>query len=395
MTTHVAAGGSAAHDADVVVIGGGPAGSVAARGLARAGRRVVLVDRDGHPRWKVCGCCLSGRGVAALAAEGMGDITRRLGARRPGRLVIRHRGRDVELPVEGTVVLSRSKLDTALLDAARDAGADVRTGWAATLGAVEEGARLVRIRRGDEHALLRAPIVLGATGLAPLPSVDDAGTPGVTRSPGSRIGIGAVLPAHGFGAGGPASDSIHMVVGRAGYVGISTLEDGRIDVAAAIDAEAVRDAGGPGEAVTELFREADHPVPDLPPDLGWRGTPDLTRSADAPGAARLLLIGDAASYIEPFTGEGMTWAIEDARSVVPHVEAVLEGTDPHAALAAWTADRRRRARHGRRLVRTVAWISRREWRIRATLGILRAAPVLAVPLVRSATTSLPLPQDTP
>ncbi|HKK94630.1 MAG TPA: NAD(P)/FAD-dependent oxidoreductase [Longimicrobiales bacterium] len=395
MTTQATATASVAHDADVIVIGGGPAGSVAARGLARSGRRVVLVDRGDHPRWKVCGCCLSGRGVAALASEGMGDITGRLGARRPSRLVIRHRGRDIELPVDGTVVVSRSKLDAALLDAARNVGVEVRTGWTATLGAVDDDARVVRIRRGDEHEILRARVVLGATGLAPLPSVDEAGTPGVTRSPGSRIGIGAVLPAHGFGAGGPASDRIHMVVGRTGYVGISTLEDGRVDVAAAIDAVAVRAAGGPGEAVTELLREANHPLPTCPPDEGWRGTPELTRSAERPGAERLLLIGDAASYVEPFTGEGMTWAIEDARAVVPHVETLLDGVDSADVLAAWTTDRRNRVRRGRRLVRAVAWISRREWRIRATLGILRAVPALARPFIRSATTPLSLQQDTP
>lgn len=380
---------------DVLVIGGGPAGSVAARALARDGHRVALVDRGTHPRWKVCGCCLSGRGVAELEREGLNGIIAQLGARRPRRLVIRHAGRDVRLPVDGTVVVSRSGLDTALLDAARDAGVDLYTGWSATLGALEEGSRGVRIRRGDDRAELRARIVIGATGLTPVPATDGTTSPDVATAPGSRIGIGAVLPACGFGDRGPMPDHIHMVVGREGYVGISTLEDGRIDVAAAIDTAAVRDAGGPGAAVMALLRDAGHPCPRIPPDLGWRGTPELTRAADRPGAERLLLIGDAASYVEPFTGEGMTWAIEDARAVVPHVTAILEGADPLQVLAAWTADRQDRSTRGRRLVRAVAWISRSEWRIRTTLGILRTAPVLAKPFVRSATSPLPLQQDTP
>ncbi len=377
---------------DVLVVGGGPAGSVAARALARSGYRVVLVDRNEHPRWKVCGCCLSGRGVAALADAGLPDLPRRLGAREPTGFVIHHDGRRVEVGAGGTVVVSRSRLDAALLDAARDAGVDVRTGWTASLGPSDAISRVVHLRRADDRLALRARVVLDASGLAPLPGVDAADLPTVTTSPASRIGVGAVLPGGAFGI---HDDRIHMVVGTAGYVGISRLEDGRIDVAAALDADAVRDAGGPGAAVTALLREAGHPTCDTPPEEGWRGTPDLTRSADPPGAARLLLIGDAASYVEPFTGEGMTWAIQDARAVVPHVEALLDGADSTRVLADWTAERHRRSARDRRLVRAVAWISRREWRIRTVLGILRFAPALARPFVRSATPPLPPRQDTP
>ena len=64
----------------VVVVGAGPAGAVAAGLIARAGSRVLLVDRSTFPRAKVCGCCLNGRALAALADAGLGDLPARLGA---------------------------------------------------------------------------------------------------------------------------------------------------------------------------------------------------------------------------------------------------------------------------------------------------------------------------
>ena len=57
---------SATHTWDAVVVGAGPAGSMAALGLARAGAAVLLVDRATFPRPKVCGCCLNGAALAAL-----------------------------------------------------------------------------------------------------------------------------------------------------------------------------------------------------------------------------------------------------------------------------------------------------------------------------------------
>ena len=57
---------------DAVVIGAGPAGGIAALGLARAGRRVLLVDKQRFPRAKVCGCCLNASAVATLREAELG-----------------------------------------------------------------------------------------------------------------------------------------------------------------------------------------------------------------------------------------------------------------------------------------------------------------------------------
>ena len=65
---------------DVLVVGAGPAGAVAAHELARRGARVLLADRVDFPRGKVCGGCLSVRGLGVLNQLGLGDLPKRLGA---------------------------------------------------------------------------------------------------------------------------------------------------------------------------------------------------------------------------------------------------------------------------------------------------------------------------
>lgn len=116
---------------DCVVVGAGPAGSVLAHGLARKGLRVVLVDREVYPRWKVCGCCLGARGVFVLRDRGLGAVVDSLGGRRPSHLDLRIDAQRTALPLSGPLVVSRTALDAALLAAARDAGVTVLEGWSA------------------------------------------------------------------------------------------------------------------------------------------------------------------------------------------------------------------------------------------------------------------------
>lgn len=59
---------------DVVVVGAGPSGAIAAHGLASRGVRVLLVEQRLFPRWKVCGACLSPQALAALKTAGLGDL---------------------------------------------------------------------------------------------------------------------------------------------------------------------------------------------------------------------------------------------------------------------------------------------------------------------------------
>jgi flavin-dependent dehydrogenase len=111
-----------------------------------------------------------------------------------------------------------------------------------------------------------------------------------------------------------------MAVGRQGYVGLVRLEDGRIDVAAAVAPAAVAAAGSPAAAISAILAEA-FGAERRPVQAGMlhaarvRATPPLThRSALAAGGCDTVIrIGDAAAYVEPFTGEGIGWALASAR----------------------------------------------------------------------------------
>ena len=109
----------------VLVIGGGPAGAAAALRLAAGGARVLLVDRGGMPRWKVCGCCLSVAAVQELQLLdcGVGDDSALPFDAVPLESVcVAHGGRSAVLPLPGGGVVSREVLDAGLVAAAIAAG---------------------------------------------------------------------------------------------------------------------------------------------------------------------------------------------------------------------------------------------------------------------------------
>ena len=108
-----------------------------------------------------------------------------------------------------------------------------------------------------------------------------------------------------------------MTCGTGGYLGLVRLEDDRLDLAAAFDADWMRRAGGPGAAAKALLSEAGWPAPFDLLKSTWRGTPALTRQARRLAAERVFVLGDAAGYVEPFTGEGMAWALAAGVAVAP------------------------------------------------------------------------------
>ena len=346
---------------DAVVIGAGPAGSVAARTAALQGLKVLLVDRATFPRRKVCGCCLNRHALSALAAAGLGDLPAKLGAVPLHRLKVGAGGRCADVRLPGGVALSREAFDTALIDEAVRAGATFLSGTAVHLDA--EGA----LSNG-----LTANAVIVADGLNGRVRSD---APIVTA--GSRIGAGTVLDnaPHEYEAG-----TIFMATGRGGYVGLVRLEDGRLDVAAAFDAEFVREHGL-GGAAQRILRSSGLPaVPGLA-EAHWRGTPPLTRAPVRVAGPRWFAIGDAAGYIEPFTGEGMAWAMAGAVAVVPLVERAVHGE--RNLESEWIAVYRRCVGERQWTCRALAWSLKRPALCGLAVRGLRKIPALARPVVRS------------
>lgn len=172
-----------------------------------------------------------------------------------------------------------------------------------------------------------------------------------------------------------------MACGRGGYLGLVRLEDDRLNLAAALDPGWVRACGGPGAAAVALLGEVGWPaVPDLA-ELSWRGTAALTRPMRQRAGERLFLIGDAAGYIEPFTGEGMAWALATARAVAPLAARAVQGWHPRWARQ-WEAIYRRLIEPRQLVCRAVAAGLRSPWLTRTLVRLLALAPGLALPFTR-------------
>lgn len=344
---------------DCLVIGGGPAGAAAALRLVRLAWRVLIVDRSGFPRPKVCGCCLSAAALDELAAL---DLP--AGTLPPAvplaavRLVAGGHEASIAMPAGGTV--SREALDTGLVKAAIAASA----GWlpeltVTTIHVGSDGIADVEARpAGAGPIRLRARVVVIAAGLADAIRVTRSAETLAGRScdrprqraATRRIGLGATLSADA--ADLPAGELV-MAVGRQGYVGLVRLEDGRLDVAAAVAPAAVAAAGSPAAAITGILREAFGPERAPIPSAALhaahvRATPPLTHRSPLTvgGCDAVVRIGDAAAYVEPFTGEGIGWALASARVFA---EAAASTACPAACAARYQSGHERLfgSRHAR------------------------------------------------
>ena len=361
---------------DVVIVGAGPAGSMAAYALARRELRVLLVDRALFPRWKVCGCCLNPFTLKTLALAGLGDLVSHSQAAPIRRMRLAAGNSRAQVELAGWRVLSRERLDSALVEAAVGAGACFLPGTQASLGTEFLDSRGTILRRGSEDAEVSARLILAADGLASRLLLNEPGCQ-CRAAASSRVGVGAVA------SSAPdyyEREIIYMAYGRGGYVGLVRLENGGLDIAAALDVDTLKHLQHPGTAVAKLLDESGWPPIEGLTDLAWQGTPPLTRTAIRPASGRVLAIGDAGGYVEPFTGEGIGWALASGSSVVPVAVRAVRNWQPGLA-DEWTAlSDRAKARSGK-LCRAVTWVSRRPSLARRLVGLVGWAPWLAGPVV--------------
>jgi 2-polyprenyl-6-methoxyphenol hydroxylase-like FAD-dependent oxidoreductase len=149
------------------------------------------------------------------------------------------------------------------------------------------------------------------------------------------------------------------------------LEDDRLDLACAVDGRAVRSFGGPGALVQQLLREVGWPLPAGLAEQPWRGTAALTRQATRVAGQRLFALGDATGYVEPFTGEGMAWALASAVALAP---LVLRGVQrwEDALAREWTIQHRLVVRDRQIACRLLAAVLRVPWLTAALVALLRS-----------------------
>jgi flavin-dependent dehydrogenase len=305
---------------DVIVVGAGPAGALAARLLALGGARVLLVDKKRFPRPKVCGACLNGHALAALRSAGLATLVARRSGITLEEVQLCYRGGRVQLPLHDGAVLSREQFDSSLVDAARDAGVRFLQETEAVLSDIGGELRHVDLVRPGWTGRAAARLVLVAAGF------------GRYRGPQSGAARTELARELRIGAGCQVEDApddyrertVFMAVGRAGYVGAVRVEDGKLNVAAALDPAFVRRMGTPAAAAAEILAEAGSvPIAALE-SARWQGTAALARQTRPLAEERLFLLGDAAGYVAPFTGEGIAWALESAQAIAPLALRAIE-----------------------------------------------------------------------
>jgi flavin-dependent dehydrogenase len=344
---------------DAIIVGGGPAGSATAARLAAAGHSVLLLDRAAFPRRKACGECVNPAGVAALHALGAWDAVEAATHARLDGWRIRpgeeagFRGR-FPGDVHG-IGIAREVLDPILLEHARVRGAEVRTGVRVT-GVVREGGCVVGVRAtGDDGAEreIRARLVVGADGLR---SVVVRRLELVRRAPRLRK---VALTAHvsGVDAVGRGWGELRAL-GR-GCVGMAEVGGGRCNVTVVVAGDEAREvAGDPAGFFDDALRRFGFADARRVDEVLSTGPFDFpVRRAVVDGA---LLVGDAAGYYDPFTGQGIFRGLRGAELAARTADAALRAGDlSAAALAPYERDRRRAFGPGERVQHLVeAFVSR-------------------------------------
>ena len=316
---------------DAVVVGAGPAGSAAALLLARAGARVLLLDRARFPRDKPCSEYLSPETTRVLQRLG-GGVLEAVAAGSHARLT----GMKVVAPSGAAMIgrfgdrfsfaLPRTRFDAILRRAAEAEGAVVREGVKVEDLLYDRGA-VGGVIAGETY---RARVVIGADGLR---SVVARRLGGVRTSPPHRV----AFTAHVADVA-DVEDLGEMHVGTEGYVGLGPIGGGITTVALVLPVRALRgrlpffDAleRFPGLAGRFDPRRIVRPVLATGPFARW------SRRSVAPGGGALL-VGDAADFFDPFTGQGIYSALRGAELAAVAVTAALA---TGASLRAYSRARR-------------------------------------------------------
>jgi flavin-dependent dehydrogenase len=300
---------------DVVIAGAGPAGSVAASVLARAGARVALIDRARFPRHKLCGDTMNPGVLAILRRLNLASMAEACGLPIEGMILTGQDGSTVEGRYPDGLVaraVKRSDFDWALVRDAVAAGADFMDDTTVLEPIVESGGHLplvagLCVRSHGAKCAVRGAVTIGADGRR------------------SRIAFGLGLSRHparprrwAVGVYAERVDGIsrcgEMHIRRGRYIGVAPLPNGLVNVCLVRpsrggDADladplgAVKAALSSDRVLRDRFSRARFIT--APVVIG----PLAVDATEAPLPIGLLLAGDAAGFVDPMTGDGLRFAV--------------------------------------------------------------------------------------
>jgi geranylgeranyl reductase family protein len=279
---------------DVAIVGGGPAGASCAAFCAAAGLRAVVLEREKFPREKVCGDCINPACWPILRRLGVADRVRSLPHGKLAQvefISVGGRSLSVRLPCgdDAEIAIKRSLFDQLLLNRTKELGAtvfesitvtavtspDPRTGhWRISAGEQTFEARTLVAADGRNSSLARL------CGLLPKAAKERVALQSHVR-----------LPAD-FG------DRVVLEFRPEGYSGQAPVGNGELNVCLVSIPKKI---GSLRAWAEERF--------DLSSNHSWRTITPLAREPISPGQPSLFLVGDAARVVEPFTGEGIYYAL--------------------------------------------------------------------------------------
>ena len=316
---------------DVVIVGAAPAGSLAALVLARAGHHVALLDRAAFPRAKVCGNCINPSAWNIWQQLGLTDSYAALPHQELTGFAVHCEGREIydydfRSPQRGPRAIARDVLDDWLRHEAQKAGAEFFP--ETTVTGVDARNGNVQTTRGEFSGRL----VFGADGRNSLVARQSGLMPPPRRC--HRIAWQTSIPA-------PASldDRVHMHLFEEGYFGFCRYSPTHAVISMVLDSRRTQDPLLLVRRYLPRFEQQD-----------WLRMNPITRAPARPGTDRVWLLGDAARVVEPFTGEGITFALSTGLLAADFAQIALRSNKPLSALASY-------AHAHRRLYRRRAWVN--------------------------------------
>ena len=309
-----------AENYDLIVVGAGPGGSSAAYYAARSGLNVLLLDRQEFPRDKPCGDGLMPHAAEEVSLMGLGDWLEESPHGKFSGFTIYTKTAHLRQKVPPTLhgphgyVIKREETDAKILERAKEAGAEFRSGIRATSlvrnfnGAVSG----IEATGNGEQFRFDAPLVVAADGV------------GGFAAEGMKAHQNAVARRQYFkGVNGPDQEHLHLFISEdlnrvgAGYGWVFYFGDGSANVGAGVSTRSLEKSGRNLKDYFDRFLEEPEIArwlrdaePDGPPK-SWSlkmGMWGAKRYAQG-----LLMVGDAGSMIHPISGEGVGYALESGR----------------------------------------------------------------------------------
>src|SRR6266568_6793683 len=308
---------------DVAIVGAGPAGSSCAAFCALDGLRALVLEREKFPREKVCGDCLNPSSWGVLRRLGIADRARQL----PHAILstvefIAIGGQKVIVGLpsgeESLRAIKRSLFDALVMSRARDLGAQIHEETTVTaLTAATNGAGWqIETAQGPTFA---ARVLVGADGrnstVARLRNL-------LPRPARERVALQAHIPLpRNFGS------RIVLQFLREGYSGQAPVNETELNLCLV----------GRPPTISRLRQWAQRHF-EIPVDQPWRTITPLTRAPVPCAHENLLFIGDAARVVEPFTGEGIYYALRSGELAAKAIAKIISGKDRQLALREFARD---------------------------------------------------------